>query len=443
MSPRPKNIRKVNNMPSVAGFRPVISNNSCEETIFLHFEEYETIRLCDYEMKTQQEASISMGVSRPTLSRIYTSARQKIAKAFVCGAAIMIEGGVSYTNSEWFRCGSCGFLFNNINPALKIRKTVCPVCLSEDIHTSNININKNKIMMKIAIPTRDNVIDNHFGHCEYYTILTVGQDNQILSSETIPSPQGCGCKSNIAGELEGMGVSVMLAGNMGQGALNVLTAHHIKVIRGCSGNILNVATVCMGSKADQPINRRLMMFVPFYVQDFFNTARIVDNEGQARPLVSSEEKIVVTGLTDADHRSGGITPMQSALLLFVLVAAATIYGIRRGKTLWGLDLILFFCAGIAGCILAFLALFSQHPAVSPNYLLFVFHPLHLFCLPWMINKVRKRQKSWYMRTNCAVLTLFILLWAIIPQRIDLAVLPLALCLLVRSASNLILTLKKR
>ncbi len=28
MSPRPKNIRKVNNMPSVAGFRPVISNNS-------------------------------------------------------------------------------------------------------------------------------------------------------------------------------------------------------------------------------------------------------------------------------------------------------------------------------------------------------------------------------------------------------------------------------
>ena len=201
--------------------------------------------------------------------------------------------------------------------------------------------------------------------------------------------------------------------------------------------------LCMGSQADKPISRRLMMFVPFYVQDYFNTARIIDNEGQARPLVSSEEKIVVTGLTDADHRSGGITPMQSALLLFVLVAAATIYGIRRGKTLWGLDLILFFCAGIAGCILAFLALFSQHPAVSPNYLLFVFHPLHLFCLPWMINKVRKRQKSWYMRANCAVLTLFILLWAIIPQRIDLAVLPLALCLLIRSASNLILTYDKK
>ncbi len=72
MSPRPKNIRKVNNMPSVAGFKPIASNSSRKDTIFLHFEEYEAIRLCDYEMKTQQEASVSMGVSRPTLSRIYT-----------------------------------------------------------------------------------------------------------------------------------------------------------------------------------------------------------------------------------------------------------------------------------------------------------------------------------------------------------------------------------
>lgn len=44
--------------------------------------------------------------------------------------------------------------------------------------------------------------------------------------------------------------------------------------------------------------------------------------------------------------------------------------------------------------------------------------------------------------NCIVLTLFILLFPVIPQRIDLAVVPLALSLLIRSASNLILTYKK-
>jgi predicted Fe-Mo cluster-binding NifX family protein len=36
------------------------------------------------------------------------------------------------------------------------------------------------------------------------------------------SPEGCGCKSNIAPMLAQMGVNLMLAGNMGMGALGVL-----------------------------------------------------------------------------------------------------------------------------------------------------------------------------------------------------------------------------
>lgn len=201
--------------------------------------------------------------------------------------------------------------------------------------------------------------------------------------------------------------------------------------------------LCMGSQADKIINRRLMMFVPFYVQEYFDKARIIDKEGQTRPLVLNEEKIVITGSGEIDRISEGFTPMQAALLLFIVIAAITIYGIRRRKTFWGIDLVLFFAAGVAGCILAFLALFSQHPAVSPNYLLFVFHPFHLFCLPCMLNKVRKRKRSRYMLANFIVLTLFILLWLVIPQRFPLAVLPLALCLLIRSASNLILTYNKK
>lgn len=201
--------------------------------------------------------------------------------------------------------------------------------------------------------------------------------------------------------------------------------------------------LCMGSQADKAINRRLMMFVPFYVQEYFNRARITDNGGQSRPLVLNEEKIITTGSGEAEQPLNDFTPMQAALFLFILTAAATIYGIRRRKTLWGIDLVLFFAAGVAGCILAFLALFSQHPAVSPNYLLFVFHPLHLLCLPCMLNRVRKRKRSRYMLANFIVLTLFILPWLVIPQRFPLAVLPLALCLLIRSASNLILTYDKK
>lgn len=90
--------------------------------------------------------------------------------------------------------------------------------------------------MKIAIPTKNNQVDDHFGHCEYFTVLTV-ENNQVKNLENIPSLQGCGCKSNIVNDLKAMGVELMLAGNMGQGAYNKLVSADIKVIRGCKGEV--------------------------------------------------------------------------------------------------------------------------------------------------------------------------------------------------------------
>lgn len=94
--------------------------------------------------------------------------------------------------------------------------------------------------MKIALPSYPNQVDEHFGHCEYFTVFTVDDQNKILSQETITPPPGCGCKSNIAQTLAQMGVKYMLAGNMGQGAVNVLGNNGIQVLRGCSGNVKEV-----------------------------------------------------------------------------------------------------------------------------------------------------------------------------------------------------------
>ena len=90
--------------------------------------------------------------------------------------------------------------------------------------------------MKIAVPTRGGVVDNHFGHCDHYTIFTVN-DGEVKMKEILPSPQGCGCKSGVVLVLRQKGVQVMLAGNIGEGAKNVLESNEIKVIRGCSGDI--------------------------------------------------------------------------------------------------------------------------------------------------------------------------------------------------------------
>ena len=90
--------------------------------------------------------------------------------------------------------------------------------------------------MKIAVPTREGRVDDHFGHCAYYTIFEV-VDSRIVNVSKMASPEGCGCKSGIAPVLRQMGVTLMLAGNMGQGAKNVLEAQRIEVVRGCSGDV--------------------------------------------------------------------------------------------------------------------------------------------------------------------------------------------------------------
>lgn len=90
--------------------------------------------------------------------------------------------------------------------------------------------------MKIAVPvTADNFVDSHFGHCESYGVYTIDEKNEITGFQKIQSPQGCGCKSDIASVLAADGVSVMLAGGIGAGAINVLNNSGIQVVRGCQG----------------------------------------------------------------------------------------------------------------------------------------------------------------------------------------------------------------
>ena len=98
--------------------------------------------------------------------------------------------------------------------------------------------------MKIAVPvTKENQIDGHFGHCESYGVFTISDKKEISEIKSVESPQGCGCKSDIASVLASDGVSLMLAGGIGGGAINVLNNSGIEVIRGCSGDATEVVNL--------------------------------------------------------------------------------------------------------------------------------------------------------------------------------------------------------
>lgn len=91
---RPIKTRIICRKPEIDTFGPSNINNKFY--IYMDLEEYEAIRLIDYEGLTQEECADFMNVARTTVQRIHDEARKKLADAIVNGKTIKIEGG-NYT----------------------------------------------------------------------------------------------------------------------------------------------------------------------------------------------------------------------------------------------------------------------------------------------------------------------------------------------------------
>ena len=89
--PRPCKRRRVRGRPNSSYFKPAgVPINSLEESI-LTLDEFEAIRLIDFQEISQEQAASKMQISQPTLSRILKLARKKISDAIINGKAIKIE----------------------------------------------------------------------------------------------------------------------------------------------------------------------------------------------------------------------------------------------------------------------------------------------------------------------------------------------------------------
>lgn len=80
---RPKIKRKCRHLDGETAFKPTGIPGSLLEKVKLTIDEFEAVRLCDYEGKNQIEACEVMGVSRRTFQRILKSGRYKITDSLL------------------------------------------------------------------------------------------------------------------------------------------------------------------------------------------------------------------------------------------------------------------------------------------------------------------------------------------------------------------------
>ncbi len=192
--PRPTRDRRIQTVPAYDIFHPA---TACPlqalSDVVLSLDEFEALRLADYEGLYQEAAALRMGISRQTFGRIIESARKKVADALVNGKILRVGGG---------------------NTVLEKQE------------------GQN---MTIAVPTdTSGFIFPHFGHCELFTLFSVAEGN-IVGEHVFSLPGLGGCKSGVASELAKKNVEVLIAQNIGEGAIRQLSSFGIRVIRGLSG----------------------------------------------------------------------------------------------------------------------------------------------------------------------------------------------------------------
>ncbi len=276
--------------PMLLGFKPIMHGQDDYGRLLMQFDEYEALRLCDYENLSQEEASTQMNVSRPTFTRIYDRARKKVARAMVELKEIRITGGSVQFDEQWYFCTDCTTSFHaqgNFPPlqcpvckGIHIESyvegghqpnemhtqqahdfCVCPKCGHRKPHIAGkpcreqtctdcgitlvrenspqhgiiqkkIN-DKSNTIMKIAIPSKTNAVDAemdaHFGRCSFFAIADLETGSIEFHANPAKDAEG-GAGPKAVEFIAGLGAKRVYSRDFGPKAKAALNAVHIEMV---------------------------------------------------------------------------------------------------------------------------------------------------------------------------------------------------------------------
>ena len=224
--PRPPRCRRICQAPQYETFSPEECPGE-SESVTLTLDEYEVIRLVDLEKKTHEQCAAQMDISRTTVTEIYETAREKIARCIVLGQRLVIAGG-NYRlceGREHTRCGKCCCRTESKQTQLiGLNPSKEPLAAAQfySSHPKSSFQNEGDNIMKIAVTYENGEIFQHFGHTEAFKIYDIA-DGKVVSAEVVGI--GGGAQNALAqagirlfGGVTGNAdeaVNALLAGNLG------------------------------------------------------------------------------------------------------------------------------------------------------------------------------------------------------------------------------------
>lgn len=128
--PRPKKARIVHRPPLFTRFKPMGWRGQDLASIEMSLDEFEAIRLADYEGLDHQDGAVEMEISRSTFTRLLEEARKKFACFLIEGKTLIIRGGEIHFRGNLLKCLNCGHMFNI---SIEEDSDKCPACGSQDV----------------------------------------------------------------------------------------------------------------------------------------------------------------------------------------------------------------------------------------------------------------------------------------------------------------------
>ncbi|MBK5202767.1 MAG: DUF4105 domain-containing protein [Prolixibacteraceae bacterium] len=186
----------------------------------------------------------------------------------------------------------------------------------------------------------------------------------------------------------------------------------------------------LGSPSDEIASAYNEMFLPEFLYKHFAGAKIL-KDGKERPFVKKQNILIKEEHHDISFL-WKYSPEIFFCVLLLIILWFSFLEYKRGKKVYSIDYFLFIITGLIGFGMLWFVVFSEHPALRPNYnLLWAFPPNIIFILLWIIKKWRPCLK-WYWPLLSVGLILFFIYRSKIPQSFCLSFYFIAGMLLVRS-----------
>lgn len=211
--PKPQRCRRICHEPKFVEFSPDGIENA--DTVSLSTDEFEVIRLVDYENKTHKECAAQMDISRTTVTEIYENARRKIADSIINGRRLVISGG-NYRICDGSAFSCCG-----------------KKCRKQKQYFKSKNSLKGEYTMRIAVTYENGEIFQHFGHTEQFKFYDV--ENGKVTATQVTDTNGSG-HGALSGFLTANKVDILICGGIGGGAQTALSEAGIQLYGGVSGS---------------------------------------------------------------------------------------------------------------------------------------------------------------------------------------------------------------